>query len=190
MPLFVFFGVIAVILLYLITLYNALVSIKHMVSKCWANIDVALKQRHDEIPKLVEVCRQYAQFEQATLIRVMEARNAVAESARRHDMKQLGSNESKLRSLFAQLNAVVEAYPETRADEQFGRLSERITTLEANLVDRRELYNEAVNINNARIEQFPDVLIARLFDFKPSEPLHFSAEEKKDVDIAALFKQA
>jgi LemA protein len=90
MKLVIFFGIIAIVLLYFITLYNALVNLKHAVARSWANIDVLLKQRHDELPKLVEVCKQYAQFEQQTLSRVMEARSAVAQYAQSRNMEGLG----------------------------------------------------------------------------------------------------
>ncbi|WP_293760316.1 LemA family protein [uncultured Aquitalea sp.] len=190
MKLAIFFGVIAVIGLYFVTLYNALVSLKHEVSKSWSNIDVVLKQRHDELPKLVEVCKQYAQFEQATLARVMEARSAVAQHAQNRNMEGLGREESKLRGLLGQVFAVAEAYPELKADEQFSHLSSRISQLEETIADRRELYNEAVNNNNVRIEQFPDVLIARMFGFPTARALQFSTEEKRDVDMQALFRQS
>ncbi|POZ60034.1 LemA family protein [Chromobacterium alticapitis] len=175
--------------LYFIVLYNGLVGLKHSVAKAWANIDVLLKQRHDEIPKLVEVCKQYAQFEQQTLLKVMEARNAVASSSAAHDAARLGASEGLLRRGIAQLNAVAEAYPELKANEQFSQLSRRISALEDSIADRRELYNEAVNLNNMRIEQFPDLLIARLFGFAGAHPLRFESHETCDVDVSSLFRQ-
>ena len=84
---------------------------------------------------------------------------------------------------------MAEAYPELKADQQFSHLAERISQLEDTIADRRELYNDAVNLNNVRIEQFPDVLIARLFNFPAARPLQFNAAEKRDVDLARLFRQ-
>ncbi|MDF0606569.1 LemA family protein [Neisseriaceae bacterium TC5R-5] len=188
MKLAIFLGLIVLLLSYLVVLYNALVNLKHSVSKNWANIDVLLKQRHDELPKLVEVCKQYAQFEQGTLVRVMEARRSIADAAHSQDLERLGHAETQLRGLVAQLNAVVEAYPQLKADEQFGQLLVRISQLEDALADRRELYNEAVTINNVRIEQFPDVLVARLFGFELARPLRFSAAQIKDVNLTELFQ--
>ncbi len=75
---FIFYGIIAVSIIYIIIIYNNLVSLKHNISKAWSNIDVLLKQRHDELPKLVETCRQYMKFEQETLEKVMQARSSVA----------------------------------------------------------------------------------------------------------------
>jgi LemA protein len=91
-------GIAAVVLLYGIGLYNHLVQIKHAVAKAWANIDVLLKQRHDELPKLVEVCKQYKQFEQATLQKVIEARSEVHAARQRQDIGALGEAEGHLRS--------------------------------------------------------------------------------------------
>jgi LemA protein len=170
-------------------LYNGLVRLKHEVSKSWANIDVLLKQRHEELPKLVDVCRHYSQFEQATLTQVMEARAMLSEAARTANVGRIGELEGQLRSLTSQIFAVAEAYPALQADAQFSHLAQRITQLEDSIADRRELYNEAVNLNNVRIEQFPDVVVASLFSFRPARPLRFAEAEKRDVDVNALFQR-
>lgn len=180
-------GVGVVALIYGISLYNNLVQVKHTVSKAWANIDVLLKQRHDELPKLVEVCRQYKQFEQTTLQRVIEARAQVQAARESENIGALGQAEGALRMGIGRLFAVAEAYPELKANEHFMQLQMRITGLENGIADRRELYNEAVNINNVHIEQFPDVLLARLFNFPEKPLLEFAAGEKTDVDIKTLF---
>jgi LemA protein len=184
-----FFGAFAVIALYAIILYNALVTLKHGVAKAWANIDVLLKQRHDELPKLVEVCRQYKAFEQKTLLGVIEARSQVHEARQRQDMGALGEAESALRKGLGRIFALAEAYPELRANENFMQLQQRITSLENGIADRRELYNDAVNINNVRVEQFPDALIARMFGFETKSLLEFSTAEKTDVDLKQLFSE-
>jgi LemA protein len=182
-------ALIGALLLYGVLIYNNLVSLKHGVSKAWANIDVLLKQRHDELPKLVETCSQYMKFEQETLERVMRARNQVQAAREAHDLRDLGQAEGQLRLGLGSLFAVAEAYPELKANETFQHLQARISGLESSIADRREFYNEAVNANNVRIEQFPDVIIARLFAFKPFELLEFADEEKADVDLRALFGQ-
>ena len=173
--------------IYVAMLYNGLVALKHVVARAWANIDVLLKQRHDELPKLVEVCRQYKHFEQATLARVTEARARVAAAREAHDVGALGAAESMLRAGLGQIFAVAEAYPELKANEHFMQLQSRITALENGIADRRELYNEAVNLLNVRIEQFPDLIIARLFAFVSQPLLQFSSAEKADIDLKALF---
>ena len=183
----IFLGIVAVLLIYGISLYNHLVGVKHAVAKAWANIDVLLRQRHDELPKLVEVCKQYKQFEQSTLQKVVEARSQV-QSAREHqDIPALGKAEGLLRAGLGSIFAVAEAYPELKANENFMQLQNRITSLENGIADRRELYNESVNINNVQIEVFPASMIARLFGFSEKQLLEFSAAEKADVDMKQLF---
>ena len=181
-------GLIVLALIYGVLIYNGLINLKHNVAKAWANIDVLLKQRHDELPKLVEVCRQYKQFEQTTLARVTEARARVAAAREAHDVGALGAAEGLLRAGLGKIFAVAEAYPELKANEHFMQLQTRITALENGIADRREWYNEAVNVHNVRIEQFPDLLVARLFAFVGQPLLQFSTAEKADVDIKALFK--
>ncbi|WP_369958801.1 LemA family protein [Pseudomonas benzenivorans] len=172
---------------YAVILYNGLVRLKHGVGKAWANIDVLLKQRHEELPKLVETCKQYMQHERTTLERVIAARSAVASAREQHDVGALGKAESGLRAGLGQLFALAENYPELKANDSFQHLQQRISGLENGIADRRELYNEAVNLNNVRIEQFPDVLLARFFAFKSAELLQFSEAEKADVDLKTLF---
>ena len=180
-------GLVVLALVYGVVVYNGLVQLKHNIAKAWANIDVLLKQRHDELPKLVEVCRQYKQFEQETLARVTEARARVAKAREAHDVPALGAAENLLRAGLGQIFAVAEAYPELKANEHFMQLQTRITALENGIADRREWYNEAVNVHNVRIEQFPDLIVARLFSFIAQPLLQFSVAEKADVDLKALF---
>ena len=183
----IFLGILAVLLIYGISLYNHLVGVKHAVAKAWANIDVLLKQRHDELPKLVEVCKQYKQFEQSTLQKVIEARSQVHAARERQDIGALGQAESALRAGLGNIFAVAEAYPELKANENFIQLQNRITALENGIADRRELYNDAVNINNVQIEVFPASLIAKTFGFEEKPLLEFTAAEKADVDLKQLF---
>lgn len=180
-------GALVIALLYAIVVYNGLVRLKHNIAKAWANIDVLLKQRHDELPKLVEVCKQYKQFEQETLQRVTEARARVASARENQDVAALGKAEGMLRTGLGQIFAVAEAYPELRANEHFMQLQTRITALENGIADRREWYNESVNLLNVRIEQFPDVFVARMFQFEPRPLLEFASAEKSDIDLKALF---
>ena len=172
--------------LYAVLIYNNLVRLKHNVGQSWANVDVSLKQRHDELPKLVEVCKQYMRYEQATLERVVRARGAVYEASSRGDLRGLGAAESELRAGLGQLFALAESYPELKGNESFRHLSQRVSQLEETIADRRELYNDSANLNNVRIEQVPDVLIARLFGFHGFDLLQF-AEAREDPDIAKLF---
>ncbi|MCG6941393.1 MAG: LemA family protein [Thiohalocapsa sp.] len=172
--------------LYAALIYNNLVRLKHTLAKAWSNIDVALKQRHDELPKLVAVCKRYMQHEQETLTRVVEARGAVLDAQHAGRVRALGRAETELRAGLDRLLALAENYPDLKADRAFQQLSQRISQLEDTIADRRELYNDSVNLNNMRLEQFPDVFIARLFNFRPAELLEFQ-DARKDVDIAKLF---
>jgi LemA protein len=170
-----------------VMMYNNLVGLKHAVAKAWSNIDVLLKQRHDELPKLVETCKQYRQFEQETLQKVTEARGRVQEARVKQDIPALGQAETALRAGLGGIFATVEAYPELKAIETFQHLLSRVSGLENAIADRREFYNDSVNINNVVIEQFPELLVASLFRFGPFDLLRFSESEKKDVDVKALF---
>jgi len=183
----VLLAILAVVAVYFIMLYNGLVNLKHNVSKAWANIDVLLKQRHDELPKLVETCKQYMKFEQETLEKVMKARSQVAAASASQNMGALGAAEGTLRGLLGNLFAVAEAYPELKANENFQHLQGRISGLENAIADRREFYNDSVNLNNVRIEQFPEVIVARMFNFQPADLLEFDAGELTDVDVKQLF---
>ena len=186
-PSLVVLALLVVGLFYAIFIYNNLVQLKHGVSKSWSNIDVLLKQRHDELPKLVEVCKQYMQYEQDTLEKIIRARSAVMDARERGDMPGLGQAETQLRLGLGNLFALAENYPDLKANQSFQQLASRISQLENSIADRREVYNEAVNLNNVRIEQFPDVIIARMFNFRDHPLLEFSEEEKRDVNIKQLF---
>jgi LemA protein len=173
--------------LWAVASYNALVGLKHGVAKAWSNVDVLLKQRYEELPKLVETCRQYMSHEKDTLERVIRARNAAANASSTGNMAALGEAEGQLRLGLGQLFAVAESYPVLKADETFRNLQSRITQLENSIADRREFYNESVNLINVRVETFPDVFIARFFGFRSQSLLRFSEAEKQDVDVKALF---
>lgn len=146
-----------------------------------------LKQRNDELPKLIDTCKQYMKHEQETLEKVIEACSRVSDARESQNVASLGIAESVLRSGLGQLFALAETYPDLKANEQFLHLQSRISGLENAIADRREFYNDSVNINNVRIEQFPDLLIARMFNFKAFDLLKFAAEELKNVDISQRF---
>ncbi|MDF1689189.1 MAG: LemA family protein [Cycloclasticus sp.] len=185
---FITLAVIVVLVGYGVALYNSLVSLKHSVSKAWSNIDVLLKQRHDELPKLVETCKQYMKHEQETFEKVMQARSGVSSALGKSDVAALGQAETKMRQGLMNLFAVAEAYPDLKANDSFQELQNRISQLENNIADRREFYNESVNLNNVRIEQFPDLLIAKFFSFKSFDLLEFEESEIVDVSVKKLFE--
>lgn len=183
----VLLAVVAVVLMYFIMTYNGLVVIKNNVEKAWANIDVLLKQRHDELPKLIDTCKTYMKHEQETLEKVVNARSRVASARESQNIEALGAAESALRAGLGSLFALVESYPELKANESFLHLQGRISGLENAIADRREFYNDSVNVNNVRIAQFPDLVVARLFNFGPAVLLRFEAGELEDVDVGKRF---
>ncbi|MHB8475194.1 MAG: LemA family protein [Steroidobacteraceae bacterium] len=176
-----------VLIAYVAGIYNGLVNLRENVKVAWANIDVLLKQRHDELPKLVETCKRYMQFEQDTLEKVMRARASVSQASTSGNVAAVGAAEQLLRVGVGRLFAVAENYPQLKTDETFKQLQARITALEESIADRRELYNDQVNLNNIRVKVFPDVMIAQRFGFVPAQLLEFTGEEKRDVDVGALF---
>ena len=186
LTLIILVGILVVLALYATAIYNNLVRLKHTVAKAWSNIDVSLKQRHDELPKLVAVCKQYMRYEQETLERVVRARGDVFSAQARGDLPGLGSAETALRAGLGQLFALAENYPELKANQSFQQLSQRISQLEDTIADRRELYNESANLNNIRLQQIPDLFVARLFAFRSFELLEFN-DARQDVDITKLF---
>ena len=177
----------AVLIAYFAGIYNGLVGLRENVKVAWANIDVLLKQRHDELPKLVETCKRYMQFEQETLEKVMRARASVSQASSSGNVAAVGAAEQQLRAGVGRLFAVAESYPQLKSDETFKQLQGRIIALEESIADRRELYNDQVNLNNIRVKVFPDVVIAQKFGFLPAQLLEFTSEEKRDVDVGALF---
>jgi LemA protein len=168
------------VVLYFVTLYNSLIRLKHEIERAWANIDVLLKQRHDELPKLIETCKGYMQYEQKTFQMVVEARNAYQNAATVQDKAQADNMVTgALKTLFA----VAENYPELKANNNFLQLQGRITELEEKIADRREYYNDSVNTYNVRIQQLPDVFLARMMNLQPHELFKVTEEDRSDVAV-------
>jgi LemA protein len=165
---------------YAVLIYNGFVQLRNDADKSWSNIDVLLKQRFDELPKLLKVCEGYMQHEQKTLEAVIRARSQVAEARSEKDKLQAQNFLSDtLRSLFA----VSENYPDLKADTVFRQLGSRISQLEDQIADRRELFNESVNLYNIRLEQFPDVLVARFFNFTGRTLWQIDPAHRQDVEV-------
>jgi LemA protein len=172
---------------YAIVIYNNLVRVRNEVKLAWANIDVLLVQRHDEIPKLIEVCKGYMRHESETLERVAHARAQVDAARGVRNMASMGQAEGALRSGLSGLYAVAERYPDLKANTLFQNLHARISALETAIADRREVYNDAVTAQNVRIETFPDAMVASWFGFSASRLLKFSADQTSDVDVKLAF---
>ncbi len=179
--------IIAVVGGYAVTLYNGLVRVRNGVKLAWSNIDVLLVQRHDELPKLIAVCKGYMQHERETLESVVRARSNVEGARSTGNVTSVSIAESALRAGLSSLYAVAERYPDLKANDLFKNLQIRISALETAIADRREVYNDAVNAQNMRLEAFPDMLIARLFRFAAAPMLKFSAGETADIDLKPAF---
>ena len=165
-----------------VTTYNAIVAARLRIAKAWANVDVALKQRYDQLPNLVEAVRGVMQFERDTFERVAELRAAYSD--RDPIPRQAATSEATsaaVRSLFA----VVENYPELRSAENVRALQEEISRLEDVIADRRELYNDQVFRYNARIGQVPANLVAGLFGWTPA-PFFKADDDERARPVAEL----
>ncbi len=165
---------------YLVTIYNGLVGVKNNVDKAWANIDVLLKQRHDELPNLLEVCKGYMKYEGDTLQRVTEARSRYSQAATVDQKAQAGA---EMTSALGRLLATAENYPDLKANNDFMHLQSRITELENEIADRREFYNDAVNIYNTRIQEMPDALLAGRMNLQTRQMYQVAEADKAPVPI-------
>jgi len=180
----IIFGVLAFLVvglaLYFVSIYNGLVRVSRNIDKAWANIDVLLKQRHDEIPKLIKVCEGYMKYERQTLEKITAARTACLQAK---TVGQSSRAEGELAQSLKTLFAVAENYPDLKANQNFVQLQQRVSYLESQIADRRELYNDSVNIYNIRINQIPDMVVARMMNLASRELFAITEEDKKDVDI-------
>ena len=175
-----FFLFIAGVLIYAVILYNGLIRLRNENNRAWANIDVLLKQRHDEIPNLVETVKGYMQHEQRTLLAVTEARTAAVNAA---SVGQKAVADLQVASALKALFAVAENYPQLKANENFLKLQNRITELEERIADRREFFNDDVNTYNTRIGQIPDVFVASLMGWQRREMFTVSEQDRRQVEV-------
>ena len=168
------------VLIYTMILYNGLVRLRNENDRAWANIDVLLKQRHDEIPNLIETVKGYMQHEQQTLLAVTQARAASVNAA---SIGQKAVADLKVASAMRGLFAVAENYPQLKANENFLRLQNRISELEERIADRREFFNDDVNTYNTRIGQIPEVFVASFLNLKPRQMFKVSDEDRRQVEV-------
>ena len=163
-----------------LTVYNGLIQVKENIKKSWANIDVLLMQRSDEIPKLVEVLKSFVKHEKKMFDSIMESRSVYLGAS---SVPEKADADSEISSALKSIFALSEAYPELRSNDNFLKLQDRISGLENDIADRRELYNESVNNYNIRIQSLPDAFIANSMNLAPEEMFKVVEKKKKDVDI-------
>jgi len=182
-----FFLFVAGVLTYAVILYNGLVRLRNENDRAWANIDVLLKQRNDEIPNLVETVKGYMQHEQQTLLAVTQARAASMNAA---SIGQKAMADLQMAGALHGLFAVAENYPQLKANENFLKLQNRITELEERIADRREFFNDDITTYNTRIGQIPDVFVASFMSLKPRQMFKVSDEDRRQVEVSFTGKGA
>ena len=165
---------------YFLSLYNGLVEMKNNIGRSWANVDVLLKQRHDELPKLVTTCQTYMQHERAIFDKLSEARAAL-QSAR--SVAQRAEAEGRIGRALGTILAVAENYPDLKADQGFRALQQRISELENAIADRREFYNDVVTLFNTRLEQIPDSWVAQGMQLQRADLFKVSEQDREDPRI-------
>ena len=165
---------------YGLSIYNGLVALKNNIGRSWANIDVLLKQRHDELPKLVKTCEGYMRHERAVFDRLSEARGALAKA---RSVGERAEAEGMLTRALGNIFAVAESYPDLKANQSFLQLQSRISEIENQIADRREFYNDTVTIFNTRIQQMPDAIVANWLSLVPAHLFVVDEEDRRDIEV-------
>jgi len=187
-------GLVVLIVFFAVGGYNRLVTLRNRVKNAFAQIDVQLTRRHDLIPNLVETAKGYIKHERETLEAVIAARNtaiaglkaAEADPTSASAIQQLGGAETALTGALSRLLAVVEAYPDLKANQNMMQLSEELTTTENKVAFARQAYNDSVMDYNNACEMFPSGVIANLFQFKSATLLEIESPEKRAVPKVAF----
>jgi LemA protein len=169
--------------IYTVIVYNGLVRMQNEIGRSWANIDVLLKQRHDEIPNLVACVKGYMGHERQTLEAVTQARAA---SMNASSIPQKAQADLLLTSALRSFFVVAERYPQLKADQNFLALQGRISELEERIADRREFFNDDVNTYNTRIAQLPEVFLARLMKLQLQPMFRVNEQERQQVEVKSL----
>jgi LemA protein len=169
------------VMLWAIGIYNGLIALRNTVDKEFSDIDVLLKQRMDELTKLVDTCKGYMKHEAGTFEKITQARSAVAGAS---TVDQRIAAEGMVTSALRGLFAVAENYPELKANQNFLHLQDRISNVETQIATRRDEYNQAVNTYNIRIQVVPDVFVARMLGFTSRELFKAAEADRQDVKIS------
>ncbi len=159
-----------------IRIYNTLVALKFNVDKAFANIDVLLKQRAEEIPNLIITVKAYMSHEKDLLTNLTALRTQYLETSNQEKKVKLNN---ELGKVFGKIMAVAENYPELKSNNSFVKLQERISQLEDNISDRREFFNESVNLYNVGINEFPNLILSKFMGYNEKQLLQILEIEKK-----------
>jgi len=179
-PLFILIVVLVAVAILFVAAYNGLVTLRNQVRNAWQQIGVQLKRRHDLIPNLVEVVKDYMGYEQETLEKVIRARNAALTAT---GVQGTASAEGALTGALRSLFAVVESYPQLKANENVGRLQEELTSTENRLAFARQFYNDLVMRYNTRIQTIPTNVIASMFAFREESYFEVPEAEQKPIKV-------
>ncbi len=181
----VLLGVVVLLLLWLVVIYNRLVALRQSVGQAWADIEVQLKQRHDVIPNLVETVKGYAGHERGTLEAVIQARNS---AVRAQGPEAAAAAEGQLSGALGRLFALTEAYPDLKANANFLSLQEELSALETKIAAARRFFNNAVAEFNASIQSVPAVFFAGSLGFSQRGFFELDAAERAAVQTAPQVK--
>ena len=185
MELLITFGVIVLIGLFVMMIYNRLVALRQTTRQAWGDIDVQLKQRHDLVPNLVETVKGYAGHEKETLESVVKARQQAVDAS---SVKDLAQAENVLSGALRQLFALSESYPDLKANQNFLSLQNELADLENKIAAARRFFNNAVSEYNTAREQFPAVILANSFGFNEADFFEVAANERAAVNAAPSVK--
>ncbi len=174
----IIFGILAILVLWIIFIYNRLVTLRNRVKEAWSDIEVQLKRRYNLIPNLVETVKGYASHEKEVFEKVTQARTKAIGA---QNLKEKAVAENMLSSTLKSLFAVAENYPQLRSSENFQKLQEELTDTEDKIQAARRFYNGNVRDFNIKIESFPSNIIAKIFNFKKVEFFEIKEEAEKDV---------
>lgn len=187
MSTFEMIGVVVILLIgvaglvgYIISLYNSLIQVKNNIEKAWKNIDVLLIQRHDELPKLIDAVKGYMKHERDLLKRITQLRAGYRNAGTIGEKTRI---ENDLNREIGRLRITLEQYPDLKASNNFLQLQGRISAVESSIADRRELFNDSVNIYNIQIERFPELVLAKIMNYRRHTSLEVPEESKHDVDV-------
>lgn len=185
--LFLFILLIVVLLSswYAFNMYNQLISLENRVSQSKQNIDVLLKQRRDELEKLIDTVNKSMEHEEDLLNELTETRERLDKA---NSPKEQANANEKVENVMSKFTARMEDYPELKSQENIKQFQNRISGIEEDISNRRETYNESVTIFNTRIKQFPYVIIASMMNYNEKELFEASAEEKRDVNVSSQLK--
>ncbi len=174
----IFVVIVAVVAIYAVQIYNALVRLRNRVKNAWSQIDVQLKRRHDLIPNLIETVKGYMTHERDTLENITKARSAAVDASSIADKSKA---ESELSGALGKFNLVVENYPDLKANQNFLALQEELTSTENKISFSRQAYNDQVLFYNNKIEMFPSNILAGMFNFIKEEFFEIEVEAERDV---------